>query len=378
MIYIAVTILLWAVAIISKAKNQKRILVIETVCLCVFFSLRFGQGTDYINYNYIFRAAPLTYSGFFRKSYNYLVEPLYWLINIFAKRHHLGFPFVVACVAAITLFFVFLSAWKFSDWPSLAIFILFCNYFSYLTNLYRWGAAASIALFAICSYVDDKKITKFLLLVFLAMMFHTSAFVIIIVPVLLKFKLDFHSISKYVIMAMICFAASFFVFPIVIRIASLVNSHYSIYKDSVHYGNIIPCMVRMVFAIFVLYFYKRYNDKFSNQTKSLIEIYLFGSLLFILLSSADQAARITDYFTMIEIIVISNIFASLPANYRRSNTMFIALCLCFFIMLNKELVTLEIQGHYPSKNPLNYPYVTIFHKEEILNYMPDVDKSFLN
>ena len=98
-------------------------------------------------------------------------------------------------------------------------------------------------------------------------------------------------------------------------------------------------------------------------------LYLTGSLLFYMLFTSNQASRLTDYFTVLEVIYFANAF---PAKAIRKKSLTVCLSVfMFFALFVKDLNAAQNQGHYYSKNPLNYPYITVFNKKAILNYRGD-------
>ena len=367
------SVLFGAIYVVSP-KRQKRDLKLVIFLLFVFLAIRFGQEADYFTYLGIYNSTTPSYKGFFLESYRHVVEPFYYLINIFAKKHELGFQFVLAFSAAITCVFNYLSIKEYSDRKLLSVFILLCNYIGYLTNLYRWAIAASIALYAILKYNDNNKLGQYLVFIAFASMFHTSAIVLLLIPVIVWLKVDFTGTARYAIAAIFCYIGSYFAFPLIIFVAGKINPRYYLYSTQIHNWNFLPCLVRLTFALFAMYYYRRYRNYISEKNKGLIRLYLLGSLIYFLLSSSMQAARISDYFTYLEIIIFPNIFMTIPANRRKKNAVFGALLLGFLVMFTKEIVTAEVQGNYISRNPLKYPYITIFNKEDIFDYRLNLKK----
>lgn len=377
MTYITIAVFLFFSTFITKKNEQIHLFKLFILFLAVFLCLRFGSGTDFFNYYRIYRVMPNDYKNFWVLSYLAGVEPFYYLVNIFARRTGWGFQFVIIFTSIVSCFFIYKLIKKYSDSKVFSLFILFCNYYFYMSSALRQCEALVIGGYAVTKYANDNKLSHFLFFVFVAMMFHTSAFILLIVPIMFHIRIDFTNPVCYLFLFVISIAASFIVFPLMIAIASTVLPKYAAYKTSLNDMAFLSIGVRFIFSALLLYIYRYRKNEISSSLKKLVRLYLFGSLLFYLLSSSDQASRLTDYFTVLEIIIFPNILVLIPNKKRRLSTTFYLACFLFLFLFIKDLKTAAAQGQYRSKNFAGYPYITIFNKDAVLKYRQDVPDVYI-
>lgn len=363
MIYLAFFITLFLFSFITSPQDDKKLFLFMICVLILFLSLRFGQGTDYFNYKYLYIIFPDNYNKFFTRSYRYDVEPFFYLVSVFAKKSELGFQFVVIFCACLSFFFIYKTIIRSSKRKLLSLFILFSNYFFYYQNIIRQSVAMSIAIYAIVSFLIDSKVKKYLLLIIFAMMFHTSAFICLFVPILFRLRTDF--ICKPVIfflLAIVCFLGRFAI-PYIIRfLLAGRGGHYQAYLKTISKGNLLPCIVRLLFSFLCLHSYKDVSKDKTSFLWNLYKLYLFGTLLYLLCSSISVLSRMTDYFTFLEVILIPNMYGKrykyIPAFF----CMFIGL---YGVLFVKDLNNAIYEDNYYANSIIEYPYVTVFNKKQI-------------
>lgn len=375
MLYIGFSILLLFLSKVNRTKDSGFLFNLLFSLFIVLLSIRYGQGTDYFSYKRIFNAASTEYDSFWIKCFLLGVEPFYYALNIFAKRTGLGFLFVIVFSSIITGYFHYKTIRTYSKSYLLSFFILFTNYFVYLNTAIRQGIAISITTYAIFCFLDKKNLIKYILLCLFAMMFHTSAFICLFVPFFLKVGkvLKITRLSHYVPLAVISITAGFFLFRLMILVAGMILSRYSAYQNSSSsLSALLPVSIRISFAVLALRAKSEHSANFSRTESDVLVLYLMGSIFFYMLFSSNQASRLTDYFTILEVIYFANAF---PIKAIRKKTL--TLCLTVFLFLTlfiKDLNAIQNQGEYYSKNPLNYPYITIFNKKAILDYRGDTKR----
>ena len=159
-------------------------------------------------------------------------------------------------------FFHYKTITGYSKARLLSFFILFANYFAYMHNLIRQGIAMSITTYAILYFLDKRNLKKYILMCIFAMMFHTSAFICLFVPVFLKvgriMKVD--RLSHYVLLAFISLVSGLFLFRLMIFVASMILPRYTSYQNSAYLlGALFPISIRFFFAVLVLTVKEKYD-----------------------------------------------------------------------------------------------------------------------
>lgn len=366
MVHVLILAVFLFLAFSPKIKVNNRSLYVLLALLSVFLMIRFGQGTDYFVYKLYYLYTQTHYSGFFLDSYEHAVEPFYYLLCIFSKRMELGFQFVVGFCSVLSCCFLYKAIARYSKNKMLSIFILYANYYFYLENLMRQSLAMSIALYAILLYVENRKLMQFIMLVFFAMMFHTVAISCLAVPLVLKFKWDsILNISTYTFWVVVCFFVGLLLPYLVLNVATCWLPRYAAYFVSGSF-NIIPIVIRLLFSYIAftkIEYLRRIGDAFGLD---LTKLFLFGTLFYVALSPVAIFSRVSDFYTILEIVLFSRLFCQISLR-RFGLTTCLLLC-AYATLFVKDLYFATIHGSYHSNNPFKYPYVTIFNKKAIREY----------
>lgn len=358
------------------AKRQARFLFNMFFFLFVaLLCIRYGQGTDYFNYKRIYNATSLDYNSFWIKCFLLNVEPFYYLINVFAKKNTLSFSFVIIASSVIMGYFCYKTIRTYSKSYFLSFFIFYVNYFSYYYSALRQVIAMCITTYAIYCFLDKRNLIKFMVMCFLAMMFHLSAVICLFVPLILKIGkiLRIDRLSYYIPFTFVLIISGVFFSRLLNFAAGLILKKYAAYQTTgFSLFALFPVSVRFLCAVLALHTKSKYGANFSRIESEALVLYLLGSSFFFVLFTSTVVSRLTDYFTVLEVIYFANAF---PIKSIRKKSL--TLCLTVFLFLTlfiKDLNAAQHQGGYYSKNPLNYPYITIFNKKAILDYRGDTKR----
>lgn len=148
--------------------------------LTMFSALRYNIGKDYENYNQAFLDIAKTTDTY---GYEYLNIILIKTVNFIGGTPQLVF----ATYAAVTMFCVFMFIKRLSNAKELSAFAFMCIgifYFATFNQVRQWAALAMI-LCAVIFLAEHKNIRSYSFVV-MAMMFHMSAAVFIVIPLLTK------------------------------------------------------------------------------------------------------------------------------------------------------------------------------------------------
>ena len=153
-------------------------------------------------------------------------EPAYRLLMEGAWRSGLGFRSILATCALITTACVFFAIFRFSRWPTLAVFLFVAtgNYFLTL-NIMRQYVAIGIGLVAVAT-IADRRPWRFMLCVAAATAFHYSAVLLLPLYALSRIELNPRRGAMVVAAAL---ALSFVAAPVVPWALRAVGSEYTKY-----------------------------------------------------------------------------------------------------------------------------------------------------
>lgn len=344
------TILLFALLGLRSKKLDNYLFLIEMIILTFFLCFRYGQGSDYHNYENIFMEQVHS-SGI---SYN--KEEVFALLNYFFARMNCNYTTFVGAIGLICMAFTFRGILKLSSVKTVSVFLLFPTYYlTYYFSAIREGIALSIALGVIIPLVlEGKKKKAFIFIVFVSLI-HQSSIVMLVMLLdypwhkMRKFFLLFSSTSGMALWAILQFVG--------------VNIHELVFSPS--YTALIIRLV--LFAIITILFEK---SEYSNKVNKLYDIYFIGLCLYLCtFAAALFSQRGTAYFKISEIILVPNMMMRvLPvsvADCRNSmrKTLFAFMTMICILEGIKNLASYPNQMGYPAQVTFyNYPYISIFDK----------------
>lgn len=189
-------IFIWSVinSKIIRLRNRRKWLFYILVLLppILFATIRYNIGTDYESYWYY-------YIG---NNYSSEYEPLFQLINYISRYIFHDFYGVLLICAILTYGFILASLIKLKEDVSIAIglWVYYCYYYVASFNVMRQMLAVSIVLYATILLSENKKI-KFIILVIIASMFHSSAvlaFAFLLLNGALKVKSKYWMVLLYI------------------------------------------------------------------------------------------------------------------------------------------------------------------------------------
>ena len=156
-------------------------------------------------------------------------EPAYRVLMEGACRTGLGFRSVLAACALATAACVFFAIFRFSRWPTLAVFLYVAtgNYFLSL-NIMRQYIAVGIGLVAVAMVVDRKP-WRFLFCVAVATAFHYSA--VLLLPIYALSRIELNP-KRGAITVAGALALSFVAAPVALWALRSVGSEYAKYFSS--------------------------------------------------------------------------------------------------------------------------------------------------
>lgn len=192
MIYYYIYFVLAIISILDLAKcktNLKNYLFIATILLLICFSgLRFDTGWDYKGYQYYY-AAIIPDGGIDEHLAiwgDIYFEPLFKLIMFISKYLGIDYYQFQFIVASISLLLISRSTINIvPDKKLLFSLLLYSLSFLFLfMSTIRQGLAAAFLLYAISCYLKNKNIIVFFVLIIVSSLFHYSAFLFLIVPLI--------------------------------------------------------------------------------------------------------------------------------------------------------------------------------------------------
>ena len=165
-------------------------MIIITIILVIFAGLRGDFTADYKNYETLFyEYNKLTFGDIFRVHLDQEIG--YVLLNWLIGRLTANFVWVMISCSSVTILLFIKEFKKESNnvWLSIFLFVTIGSYYVSF-NLTRQIMATAIIFFG-SSYLYEKKLIKYVWIIFTASLFHKTALVMIPFYFILNFKFNF-------------------------------------------------------------------------------------------------------------------------------------------------------------------------------------------
>jgi hypothetical protein len=275
--------------------------ILLTVFIILFTSLRYEVGADWQNY------------FIFYKNLSGVNEPLYRFFNNSFSRLGLSFNvfLLFGNVFSLTLIYLFLKRVSLITTVGLAIY--YCDILLYF-NFSGFRQAIALSIVAFSYTLIQKNKIRVIGLICLASMFHYSAicaFLLLIIP---KSKID---VKKALYFLISILSLSFLLDELVnfIETYSSIPIRYyltsSMNQDEKLSNFILGTCKRIVPLILIITFRNKNLNSWENYNYYL-NTYLMGLGLYIITYtlSPDIGVRLSVYFTIVELILISKLLTS--------------------------------------------------------------------
>lgn len=343
-IFLFLIFLILLLAIILYDSNYKNKKLYSRVYLCItFISLLIVSGcrglsigTDTNMYVRAFNAVKSIQDMFVY--YVDRFEVGYRFFNVMIKQlsdnPHLLLFFSSVLILLMTYYFFYKES-KY-PWMSLLMFVGLMYYSNSMCLLRQYLAIGFVFLAIVC--LEKQKRFKFLGLVILASLFHSSAIITILLYPLMK--IEFTNSNRRIIIA-VALISTLFANQLINLVIRIVPKYTSYLTSDKYYlenqiGTILKAILQFLFFVFVNYSYKR---NYENNKSSILKIGYYCSLLSCVISFVSINGAILDrmavYFSIINCITIPNmIFTFKSINNRRLFVVIlIIICLSYYIII---------------------------------------------
>ena len=375
---IAIGVFLFILSCVSVVE-KKKFLVLTSVILVglwLLASLRYGNGSDYFSYAYIYEYMPLTISEAFNSQLH--SEIGFKMLIVGAKNLGLSYQAFITVLSAVIMFLIGKTIIKESPLPVVSVTIFYYVYFMiYPMSGIRQGLALAVVIYAFTQFFMKKKHLRFILAVSLAATVHLGALAILLaylIPILIRYKGLRNVLGVIAVLYVLLANITNLNYTVLVQVLGLWQ--YSGYFDSLATPIIISIVSKLMLYAVVLAFYLMNKDEISADEKFYFYMYTIGTLIYLTFANAPIAARLLDYFTVFEIILIP----TLIAKTRHKNLVPLSTILVFSLfsmIFIKDLNSFTYEQAYYEKGFTNYRYFHIYDREEKNQYKPFEELEFL-
>lgn len=349
-----------------KRKTERNILFVLSF-LMVFFvaAIRYNVGSDYPSYAWLFYE--------FQAGGGKYIEVGYRLLNIAIYEVGLGFKGFVFFLSFIT-YFVFYKSYP-KEKAYIFHFVFLCTLYLYSLSNFRSSLVYGIMFIAVLKYIDNKKLLPFLGFVFISTLFHISAVVYLLIPLVftepIKRIVDSKYIPEIILLALVILALKadllrdlFFFNPVseILGFSSYANSEKWGGDASVGSG---LGVFGSLLAPSIFIFFRRHLISKNEKMIYVVILSLFYIFLVDLSLATKIAARLKYLFVSVNILIVY--YLAVYLNRKNQvlvlTPVFLFLILVFFKTIHDSNVD-KFRYHADGSDIKVSPYVTIFNKKD--------------
>lgn len=371
-LYLVIGITAALLAVIgSNKKLEKSAYAVSFMVLLIFLALRFGQGTDWLSYNYIYSYAPsiIDFGSVFYS--DAIHSELGWkLLNNVAKVCGIDFFGFSVIISVLEMVLLARFVNRFSPNRALSLFVAFpVVYLTYFFSAFRQGVVIALFLGVMLDLLIQNRSKLYCVLAILAMTIHSLS-IVLFIPLLIR-KVQFKTLGTILAVCLICGMVLIPVMPALVSAAGLSYSNNNVSMVAVLYRAV------MAFIIYLMYSSGSAKQK-SDEVDLMAKTYIAGLSVYCILMGNDLvASRLASPLMAVEIALI-------PALMKRGNSrmvmpLMMAILVMISVMTIKNIDSYIDQGfYYSSVTPLTYPYINYFNQEDIYLYTANPYLAYLD
>lgn len=380
--YISVIALLTIFSVLDFFKRKRTKMALFNILwliLTLMLVFRYGQGTDY--YEYYLTYDNIDTTGSLLTNVLSHGEIGWYILNVIGNRLGMSFFAFLGIVSLLEMILVRRFILLYSPYKIFSLLLFYPAF--YLTGCYsiiRQGLVLCLFLGIGIPLLTKRKTFKYLALVLLLVLLHTSAIVLAILPFLFEWRKNRYYLIAGIVL--ILFGINY------------INSYFNWDTIEGYVGSrtsIAGVMVRLILFILILILY-RMSPKDNNNVgieATLFRIYLLGFLIsLVFLKSATISQRLTMPLKATEIVLLplliykNQLYLKIKnvrlKKYFANELMVSALFFLSILIMNVEFVKniysyIEQGNYYSWVTPTNYPYSSVFDQTKIRKYISNFD-----
>ena len=301
--------------------SKKTPLFMFFLILIVLLSLRnVTCGIDLITYRYKFNhPGSLTISSLFDFS---LTEPGFRLLSAVFKKTFNSFQLFLAVCALLSMVPIMVLYLKESNHSilTIALFVGLAPFSMFFSGLRQ---SIAIGIGAICYFLcKDKKPISFLIMVFVAYLFHQSAIILLFMYPLLHLRITKKWLPLTALVFAVCFVFRNQIFGYALRVSDRYENRYVIAQTGSY-------MYLLLLLLLTVYSFAMLKDQ-EFDAFGLRNMLVFSLILQCFAMSTSVAMRLNYYYLIFIPILIPKVVDSARTEFRQIAKLSAVIFVCFF------------------------------------------------
>lgn len=233
-------------------------------------------------------------------------------------------------IVALPLIFLYCRfVYKYSNRPSLS-FLLFLslNYYGMCFTLMRHSIALALVISSY-SFLKERKLTKFILIILLASMFHKTAIVFLVAYPLYTMKFNVKQFIVIIIALMLSVTVGDRLFSIALSI--LKADRYQSYADSESALSLMNFYINFLILMCSFVFYRYFSKENSNEIEGLMNLNTISCIALAFTPVLGEMYRISMFFGIFNTILLPNVLALKGKNDKYKTMIYFCMYLIFIL-----------------------------------------------
>lgn len=333
-LYLVVFLLLIALALAEVLLRNKKISFITISLMALMAGLRFYTGYDFLSYKDFFQQTDKFWDVF---NGSVDAESGYLFLNYLFSSVGLNFYFFILFFSILSISLLGYFLYRYTPYPSLFLMYYYARFFLVRDMGQIRSALACIILLYAIPFMIKRKLIPFLLIVFLASLFHVTALFFVAAYILnnLLEKLTLRNVLFLLIISL--------GIGVLVQIPQLyswaIPGRYLAYFTSPDYTDgkwIINPILWMQLTIFFgsLLFIHPKQDEEKAKFNAYLKIYFISSLVLLAAGTLGTVGgRISTLFATSEILLVPYLFTNFTKNKFINIILFVIFTMCIFVLI---------------------------------------------
>lgn len=273
-----------------------------------------------LNFSYIFSVA------FFESE----KDPVFYYLAKITSFIGIDYRGWIAILSGIFITSFSIILYKYSKLPMISILLIISlGYLTFSMTGLRQGMAISFILLSY-TFIRDRKIWKFILVVLFAALFHSSALVFLIAYPLAFLKFN----SKHVFTFLLVLILYLFFSNQIISLLNILiwSDQYDYYLNNNEGLNYTGFLIQLIIFLFCLIFTKKVLNKNAKDI-TLYNLVYIGLLLELFSTEIAEIFRLSMYFSIFSVILVANSINTIENKYLQGLlSLIIIVVSCFYVV----------------------------------------------
>lgn len=337
--------------------NKEWFWVLDFFVLVSLAGFRYKLGGDTFNYMRDFEDFSTLDQMRFEDFFGLKYAPLWVLFFSLIKTVFNDFVFFQLIHAIVINGVVFWFVNKYCKYRFLAmLFYFFYFYFYFNTEILRESLAIAFFLIAVPAYINEKWV-RYYLLIFVSFLFHYSALILLLFPLIRNVKFNFRMM---LIVGMVLYFAPKFILVFFPPFIKAYYEEYVVYQANI--GGYVYATI--CFIIFPLLLLRLEKDSFFTKHQLQIFSSVFFSIAVYSFVSPSIALRFFNYLMPIAIIYFVDLSGDLILFTRLKKFLLLLVIPIVFLYKSKEYFADTSEILNGSRFYIRwYPYTSVFTKD---------------